>query len=57
MAFVVMSVIIWSVMNALAEMTTYLPVQGASVPFYVNHFFESSLAFAAGDYSLTSIEC
>ncbi|KAI9879874.1 MAG: hypothetical protein M1830_006726 [Pleopsidium flavum] len=48
MAFVVMSVIIWSVMNALAEMTTYLPIQGASAPFYVNHFFEPSLAFAAG---------
>lgn len=48
MAFIVMSVIIWSVMNALAEMTTYLPVQGASAPFYINHFFEPSLAFAAG---------
>ena len=48
MAFVVMSVIIWAVMNSLAEMTTYLPVQGASVPFYIFRFFEPSLAFAAG---------
>ncbi len=47
-AFVIMSAIIWAVMNALAEMTTYLPVQGTSAPFYVNHFFEPSLAFAAG---------
>ena len=29
-------------------MTTYLPVEGASVPFYVHRFFEPSLAFAAG---------
>lgn len=48
MAFVVMSMIIWAVMNSLAEMTTYLPVQGASVPFYIFRFFEPSLAFAAG---------
>ena len=49
MAFIVMSFVIWAVMNALAEMTTYMPVQGASAPYYVNHFFEPSLAFAAGD--------
>lgn len=35
-------------MQSLAEMTTYLPVQGASVPTYINRFFEPSLAFAAG---------
>ena len=35
-------------MQALAEMTSYLPVQGTSVPFYVHRFFEPSLAFAAG---------
>ena len=35
-------------MQILAEMTTYLPVQGASVPTYINRFFEPSLAFAAG---------
>jgi len=48
MAFIVMTFIIWAVMNALAEMTTYMPVQGASAPYYVRHFFEPSLAFAAG---------
>ena len=35
-------------MQSLAEMTTYLPVQGASVPTYINRFCEPSLAFAAG---------
>ena len=48
MAFVVMSFIIWCVMNSLAEMTTYLPVTGTSPPFYINRFFEPSLAFASG---------
>jgi len=50
MAFIVMSFIVWAVMNALAEMTTYMPVQGASAPYYVRHFFEPSLAFAAGEF-------
>ncbi|MCJ1302252.1 hypothetical protein MMC08_005055 [Hypocenomyce scalaris] len=48
MAFVVISGVVWSVMNSLAEMTTYLPVQGVSVPYYLNRYFEPSLAFAAG---------
>ena len=48
MAFVVMSMIIWVVMNSLAEMTTWLPVSGTSVPFYVNRFLDPSMAFAAG---------
>ena len=34
LAFVVMSMIVWSLMNSLAEMTSYLPVSGVSVPFY-----------------------
>ena len=45
MAFVVMSVIIWSVMNSLAEMTTYLPVSGVSVPYYVVRLRQSTLVY------------
>lgn len=48
MSFIVISAIVWTVVQSLAEMTTYLPVEGASVPFYVHRFFEPSLAFAAG---------
>lgn len=48
MSFVVISIIVWAVMQALTEMTTYLPVSGASVPFYIHRFFDPSLAFAAG---------
>ena len=47
-AFIVISAIVWTVVQSLAEMTTYLPVEGASVPYYVHRFFEPSLAFAAG---------
>ena len=48
LAFIVISVIVWTVVQSLAEMTTYLPIEGASVPYYVHRFFEPSLAFAAG---------
>ena len=48
MAFLIMSIILWWIMNALAEMTTYIPIAGASVPYYINRFFEPSLAFASG---------
>lgn len=47
-AFVIMSALVWVVTQSLAEMTTYLPVQGASVPFYINRYLCPSLAFAAG---------
>ncbi|KDQ62539.1 hypothetical protein JAAARDRAFT_30445 [Jaapia argillacea MUCL 33604] len=48
MAYIFMSFIIWIVMNILGEMTTYLPVKGVSVQYYVNRFCDPSLAFAAG---------
>ncbi|KAL7271633.1 hypothetical protein RUND412_005597 [Rhizina undulata] len=48
LAYIFMSSIIWAVMNVLAEMTTYLPVRGVSVPYFVNRFVEPSLAFTAG---------
>ena len=48
LAFIVVSAIVWVVVQSLAEMTAYLPVQGASVPYYVHRFFDPSLAFAAG---------
>jgi yeast amino acid transporter len=41
-------VIVWSVMNCLAEMVTYLPLRGMSIPYFVNRFVEPSLSFASG---------
>lgn len=43
-----MSMVVWVIMNALGEMTTYLPVKGVSIPYFVNRFAEPSLAFAVG---------
>lgn len=48
MSYMVMSMIVWVIMNALGEMTTYLPVKGVSIPYFVNRFAEPSLAFAVG---------
>lgn len=35
-------------MNDLAEIVVYLPLKGATVPYFVERFVEPSLAFAAG---------
>lgn len=48
MSYVAMSTIVWVVMNCLGEMTTYLPVRGVSVPYFIHRFTEPSLGFAAG---------
>jgi amino acid permease len=49
-----MSMVVWVIMNTLGEMTTYLPVQGVSIPYFVNRFAEPSLAFAVGMILLCS---
>lgn len=48
MAYLFMMVVVWVVMNVLAEMTTYLPLKGISIPYFVGRFVDPSLAFAAG---------
>lgn len=48
MGYMLMSAVVWGIMNVLAEMTTYLPLEGLSVPYFVNRFVEPSLAFATG---------
>ncbi|KAJ6095852.1 hypothetical protein N7486_006598 [Penicillium sp. IBT 16267x] len=48
MGYVVMSNVVYFVMNMLGEMTTYLPVRGVSVPYLINRFTEPSLGFAVG---------
>lgn len=35
-------------MNILAEMVTYLPMRGITVPYFVGRYVDPSLAFAAG---------
>ncbi|RCI12555.1 hypothetical protein L249_0836 [Ophiocordyceps polyrhachis-furcata BCC 54312] len=48
MAYLSMMVIVWNVMNTLAEMTVYLPLRGITVPYLVGRFLDPSLAFADG---------
>ncbi|KAL4782450.1 amino acid permease-domain-containing protein [Aspergillus varians] len=48
MSYMVMSSIVWFVMNALGEMTTYLPISGVSVPYLIGRFTEPTIGFAAG---------
>lgn len=51
MGYIAMSTVVYFVMNMLGEMTTYLPVQGVSVPYFINRFTEPSLGFAVGMYT------
>ena len=48
MAYLSMMLIVWIVMNDLAEMVTYLPLKGISIPYFVSRFVDPSLAFADG---------
>ncbi|KAL9003962.1 MAG: hypothetical protein Q9188_003187 [Gyalolechia gomerana] len=48
LSFVVISSIVWVVMQCLGELSAYVPTQGSSVPIYVQRYVEPSLAFAAG---------
>jgi yeast amino acid transporter len=48
MGYISMMFIVWCIMNNLAEMVTYLPMKGISVPYFVGLFADPSLAFASG---------
>lgn len=48
MAYLSMMMVVWVVMNCLAEMVTYLPMRGITVPYFVDRFLDPSLGFAAG---------
>lgn len=48
MAYLSMMIVVWNVMNILAEIVTYLPMKGITIPYFVKRFVDPSLAFAAG---------
>ncbi|KAF9439122.1 hypothetical protein BGZ76_011360 [Entomortierella beljakovae] len=48
MAYMSMMLIVWNVMNNLAEMVVYLPMRGITVPYFVGRFVDPSLAFTVG---------
>ncbi|KAF2150556.1 hypothetical protein K461DRAFT_178125 [Myriangium duriaei CBS 260.36] len=48
MAYIVMSMFIWIVMQDVGEMTAWMPVRGVTIPYMVKKFVDPSLAFATG---------
>jgi len=48
MGYLSMMFVVWNIMNNLAEMVTYLPIRGISIPYLVSRFVDPSLAFADG---------
>ncbi|KAF2187613.1 proline-specific permease-like protein [Zopfia rhizophila CBS 207.26] len=48
MAYLSMMIVVWNVMNNLAEIVTYLPMKGITIPYFIKRFVDPSLAFAAG---------
>ncbi|KAF2750796.1 amino-acid permease inda1 [Sporormia fimetaria CBS 119925] len=48
MAYLSMMLVVYNVMNNLAEIVTYLPMRGITIPYFVKRFVDPSLAFAAG---------
>ncbi|KPM42001.1 putative proline-specific permease put4 [Neonectria ditissima] len=48
MGYLSMMLMVYVIMNILAEMVTYLPMRGITVPYFVGRFVDPSLAFAAG---------
>lgn len=48
MAYLSNMLIVWVVMNILAEITVYLPMKGITIPYFVGRFVDPSLGFAAG---------
>lgn len=48
MSYCSMMILVWIIMNDLAEMFTYLPMRGVTVPYFVGRFVDPSLGFASG---------
>ncbi|KAF1840423.1 proline-specific permease-like protein [Cucurbitaria berberidis CBS 394.84] len=48
MAYLSMMIVVWNVMNNLAEIVTYLPMKGITIPYFIKRFVDPSLAFATG---------
>ncbi|KAK7034615.1 hypothetical protein VNI00_012256 [Paramarasmius palmivorus] len=48
MGYLSMMIVVWCIMNVLAEIVVYLPMRGITVPYFVGRYVDPSLAFAAG---------
>ncbi|UNI23726.1 hypothetical protein JDV02_009528 [Purpureocillium takamizusanense] len=48
LAYICMIFVVWVIMDCLAEMVTYLPLRGVTIPYLVGRFLDPSVAFTAG---------
>ncbi|KAM9940108.1 hypothetical protein OXX80_000430 [Metschnikowia pulcherrima] len=48
MAYTILSIVIWFVMNIMAEMATFLPVPGAGAQQFISDYTDPSFGFALG---------
>lgn len=48
MSYIILSAVVWFVMNMLAEMATFLPVPGAGAQQFVSDYTDPSIGFAIG---------
>ncbi|CAH0057889.1 unnamed protein product [Clonostachys solani] len=48
LAYIIMSAVVYGVVTALMEVSTYLPVSGSSSAFYATKYVSKSLGFAMG---------
>ncbi|KAL9594812.1 MAG: hypothetical protein Q9219_006826, partial [cf. Caloplaca sp. 3 TL-2023] len=48
LAYTIISVLVYGIVTATTEMSSYLPVQGANMSYYGARFFSRSLGFAMG---------
>jgi amino acid transporter len=48
LAYCIISLLVYGVVTAVAEITTYLPVSGCSMAYYCSRFVSPSLGFALG---------
>jgi amino acid transporter len=54
MAYLSMMIVVWNVMNNLAEIVTYLPMNGITIPYFVKRFVDPSLAFGMSVSTINS---
>lgn len=47
-SYIIMSAMVWILTMDLAEMASYMPIRGMTIPYLVQRFVEPSLAFAFG---------
>ncbi|KAK3936114.1 proline-specific permease [Diplogelasinospora grovesii] len=48
LGYLSMMLVVWVVMNVVAELATYLPMKGITLPYFTERYVDPSLAFAAG---------